>query len=98
MSTEDEHVDLGPDVAVVATEPRDTRVVLLADNRDRANVGCRATSIALSSLLERSFTLTGAVGGSVFERPLQVGVGARLPGWDRAAKRARHRAAAWNLG
>ena len=58
---------------MVTTDPR-PRVALIGDNRDRGNVGCRATSIALSELLGTSFSVTGAVGGTAVERPLRIGV------------------------
>ena len=83
---------------MVTVDPHRPRVVLVGDNRDRGNVGCRATSIALSDLLGSEFTLTGAVGGSVVERPLRIGLAGRVPGWDRTAKRAWRSTTAWNLG
>jgi hypothetical protein len=86
------------DLAVVTADPSPARAVLVGDNRDRSNVGCRATSIALSELLEDSFAVTGSVGGGTVERPLRIGLASRVPGWDRAAKRAWRSGAAWNLG
>ena len=83
---------------MVTDDPIRSRVVLVGDNRDRGNIGCRATSIALSELLGRAFTVTGSVGGTAVERPLRIGVAGRVPGWDRTAKRAWNSAAAWNLG
>ena len=53
-------VDLGKDGR--ADEPARAKVLLVSDNRDEVNWGCRATSIALHGLLSENFDVTARLG------------------------------------
>ncbi len=41
------------------------KVVFIADNRNRRNLGCRATSIALSALISQRHDIVGCISGSL---------------------------------
>lgn len=44
------------------------RIVYVGDNRNRGNFGCRATSTALSQMIEGKHTIVGTVSGKYTNR------------------------------
>lgn len=50
-----------------------TTICFVGDNRDRSNLGCRATSIALNDLLDSVGTVTSTVLGEHVNGPMDIG-------------------------
>jgi hypothetical protein len=69
--------------------------MLVGDNRDRSNLGCRATSIALSDLLRDRIDVDTVIRGGTVERPLPA-PGLPKPGvMRRVASIASHSSTGW---
>jgi hypothetical protein len=64
-------------------------ITFVGDNRDRPNFGCRATSIALDSLLQERFEVCHRISGLEVWRPVGTARMPTLPWW--LAKRVRQR-------